>query len=442
MENTNLIPTLDALTKELALYYGGIAILLEQCYQEDAGMKMLGMTRDQWWDERSGAINVYTTKIGKMLPVWYRYGYKGILSAGYSLKDMDICDDGPLERLRDMIDLLKHDDGYFIECLMTAQPPEGEVKTGGLKELVKRVDARSALDNGGVLSPDDLAVLAQMSERSVRNAMVAGGELQADENGYISNENARRWLSGRRGFVATQFRDAAPVSVSEVPDALDLTEIPPFVSDRLKSLWSAEGADDFASQLPGPAWVWRASSESGLSNERIKAATELPFDIRPKDVKALAKALRVDPVWLNHQVMSALYPDAVDMLLNPTSWTTTEASVAESSVSEAVTITLTAGMLAHGYIDLPSSATSMFPSDALGGRSEGDTGSEVELIYGRHRAMTDIRIKSSKTISPRKRFTAWLKTELGARPGDRIRIEKTGERQYTLFHIAGQLKED
>ena len=442
MEDTNIIPTLDALTKELALYYGGIAVLVEQCYEPNAGMKMLGLNQEQWLDERSGNIDVRSTEIGKMLPVWYRYGYEGVLSSGYSLKDVDIHDDGPLERLRDMIGLLDHEDGYFSECLGAAQPRDDQVETGGLADLVQRVSARSDLDQGIALAPGQLAVLAQMSERSVRNAMVAGGELQTNENGFIANESARRWLSGRRGFVATQFRDVPPVSDAEVPDALGLVEIPPFVAARLKSLWAHEDPDPILSLLPGPAWAWRASKECGLSTERILAATQLPFDIRPKDVKALAKALRVDPIWLNHQVMSALYPDAVDMLLNPTYWATPEASVAASSVSDAVTITLTASMLKNGYIDLPFSATPMFPSDALGGRTEGDTGSEVEILYGRHQAMTDIRIKSSKTISPRKRFGAWLNTELGARPGDRIRIEKTGDRQYTLSHIAGQQKED
>ena len=88
------------------------------------------------------------------------------------------------------------------------------------------------------------------------------------------------------------------------------------------------------------------------------------------------------------------------------------------------------------WADLPAAAKDLFPSISMGSRKEGDTGSEVELIYGSHRALTDIRVKSGKTISPRKRFSAWLNTELGARPGDRIRVEKTGERQYTLTHIA------
>lgn len=188
----------------------------------------------------------------------------------------------------------------------------------------------------------------------------------------------------------------------------------------------------FCRLLPGPAWAWRASKECGLSTERILAATQLPFDIRPKDVKALAKALRVDPIWLNHQVMSALYPDAVDMLLNPTYWATPEG--------------ISGGILrfgcSHHHADCkhaqerlhrPAIFCHTNVSVRRAGRSDRrDTGSEVEILYGRHQAMTDIGSRAARAISPRKRFNAWLNTKLGARPGDRIRIEKTGDRQYTL----------
>ena len=418
-------PSLDALNRELALYYGGLAWLVEQCYKPGAGMKMLGITQQQWFDDHSAAIDVGSTEIGRMLPVWYRYAYQNTMSAGYDLRSVDLHDDGPMERLRDMIGLLDHEDGYFIDCLTAAQ--SDDVVPGGLANLVKHVSARSELDSGGDLSLSDLAILAKMSERSVRNAMVAGGELSANERGEIPNAMAKSWLSGRRGFVATVFKGPAAVSTAEVPDVLEKVELPPFIAARLRSLWNDGEAR---------TWVARAARESGLSAARIEAVIQLPFDIQPSEVPALAKALQVDPVWLNHQVMSALYPEQVDMLLNPRAWSTPEV-IEKAAAPEAVTVTLTAGMLTHGYIDLPASAAAMFPSNAFGGRGEGDAAAEVTLIYGPHRTHTDIRSKSSKTISPRKRFSAWLNTELGARVGDRIRIAKTGEREYTLSHVAG-----
>lgn len=438
MDYLNTPPSLDALKKELALYYGAIAVMLEQCYRPTAGMRMLGLNEDEWATNGSDAIDVGATEIGKMLPVWYRYAYEGILSAGYSLSDVNTHDDGPLERLRDMIELLDHDDGYFIECLNAALPRSGGIEpgAGALANLGKHIVARSELDSGRDLALDQLVVLAKMNERSVRNAMVPGGELQANDRGEVPNQIARNWLNGRRGFVPTVFKEAVGASTADVPDVLDMVELPPFVESRLQSLWKSNEIDHDDAAHPFERWVGRAARECGLPAARIWAASHLPFDIRPDEVPALARALRVDPVWLNHQVMSALFPDQVDMLLNPKVWATPHERV-QPQTTQAITVTLTEGMLTHGYIDLPVAAKDLFPSISMGSRKEGDTGSEVELIYGSHRALTDIRVKSGKTISPRKRFSAWLNTELGARPGDRIRVEKTGERQYTLTHIAG-----
>jgi hypothetical protein len=100
-----------------------------------------------------------------------------------------------------------------------------------------------------------------------------------------------------------------------------------------------------------------------------------------------------------------------------------------------VPVTLTAAMIEHGYLDLPSSAKALFPADAIAGRSREDVGGQVELRYGSHLAMTDVRIKSEHTISPRKRFTGWLKSELRAKVGDTIRIDRLSERTFRLTHI-------
>lgn len=272
------------------------------------------------------------------------------------------------------------------------------------------------------------------------NALSAGGEggLQAGPDGRIPNGEALRWLHGRRGFVATQRREL-PSDPRELPDSLDAVEIPPFVYRRLTQLWTPVADEEhdrqWVNNMGHAGWIGAAAMACGLPMERLESAVRLPLDIRPNECDRLAKALRVDRVWLTHQVMVALFPDQVGMLLNPTTWQSDDAPADVVNVTSSVTVTLTDKMLAHGYIDLPISAKSLFPEDCFGSRTEGDEGSQVELVYGVHRSQSDIRIKSSKTISPRRRFTAWLNTELGARPGDRIRIEKSGEREFTLTHI-------
>jgi hypothetical protein len=428
---------LAELERELACYYAGIGVLLEECYAPGAGVRALGLKERESYVPLAAEVDVKATAIGRMLPVWIRYAYEGVMSAGYGAEAMDTHAEGNLERLRDMLHLLREDDPYFQLCLDAAQSDlPDEVRFGGLQDLSERVTARHELDTGKSLSPKQVALLARMNERSVRNAMLA--DLKAEPSGYIDNAEAMRWLRGRRGFVPTTRRQF-PADAMQIPDALDAVEIPTFIERRLRAIWGSAKLDERSESDPRyPEWVVQASRHSELAPQRVLAACELPLTVRPQDCEEWAKALRLDPVWFTHQVMSALFPEQVDMLLNPRAWQTPGTQEQEAAhPSTTVTVTLTMAMLQHGYLDIPASARAMFPDDSFGTRQEGDTGATVTFLYGAHEAETDIRVKSSKTISPRKRFGLWLNEELNARAGDRIRIEKTGEREYTLSHLAG-----
>ena len=183
-----------------------------------------------------------------------------------------------------------------------------------------------------------------------------------------------------------------------------------------------------------PQWWIRAANSAGMLATRLDTVVKLPFDVKPDECVGLAKAIHVDPVWFTFQVMSALFPKEIDMLLNPDAWRDDTVALSSQPALQSITVDLTAAMLNHGYIDLPAAAKDLFPADCFGSRDKGDEGGQVELIYGLHRVQSDIRIKSAKTISPRRRFTAWLRTELAAKAGDRIRIEKTEERVFTLIY--------
>jgi len=434
----NFNARLAALERELACYYGGLAVLLEECFAKGAGVRALGLTERQGYVRLASSVDVKVTAIGRMLPVWIRYAYEGVVSAGYGSNAMDTHAEGSLERLRDMLHLLRKDDPYFELCLDAAQSDMSDaVSFGGLEDLSARVTARHELDIGLDLTPQQLALLANMSERSVRNAMLGSGDLKANANGMIDNAEAARWLKGRRGFVLSTRRQF-PSDSLQIPDALDYVEIPPFIRLRLRTLWSSsEGNAPSKSDPRYPEWVVEASRHSGLSPAQILESCELPLAVRPHECGQWAIALQVDRVWFTHQIMSALFPEQVDMLLNPGAWQPAKQSEVPDQAITTITITLSQAMLLHGYLDMPSSATAMFPADSLGTRNEGDTGTSVFLEYGTHRSETDIRVKSAKTISPRKRFGAWLNEELNARVGDRIRIERIGDRQYKLSHITG-----
>jgi hypothetical protein len=429
--------TLRALEAELAAHYAGLAMVADECYEKGAGSRMLGPADDgcEYITLDRVEAKVRATRIGRLLPVWYRYGVEGIHSAGYSSRDFDVSD-GPLERLRDMVNLLRTSDPYFQDCLLTLGVEKESLERRGLSDLIERVGARVQLDTGAPLSLHELAVLAEMNERSVRNALSADGEgrLVAGPEGLVENTEAHRWLRDRRNFRPTQNREL-PNDLLTVPIALDAAEIPQFVARRLELLSQ--------SYLPGePAekcldqWIRDNARRVGLEPHRIKAAMQTPLSITPQECRSFALLLEVESVWLTHQVMAALYPEQVEMLLNPARWQGRESVGPSSEVALAtVPVTLTAAMIEHGYLDLPSSAKALFPADAIAGRSREDVGGQVELRYGSHLAMTDVRIKSEHTISPRKRFTGWLKSELRAKVGDTIRIDRLSERTFRLTHI-------
>lgn len=94
--------------------------------------------------------------------------------------------------------------------------------------------------------------------------------------------------------------------------------------------------------------------------------------------------------------------------------------------------TLTDAQIKHGNLDIDVNNESFFPSDCFGDRSKTKLGKPITLNYGANKVLTDIRIKSGKTISPRKRFGAWLQQSLKANSGDTILITKISEREYTL----------
>jgi hypothetical protein len=429
MENSLPI-SISTLEAELRSYYAALAFAVDECFEHGAGARMLGCE-----ESASGSfyerVDLSRSRLGAHLPLWYRYAYECELSAGYSPARIQEID-GPFERLTDLVEIFASQQHAYLqdvhEYCGAIDPPKGH-----LDNMIQRVRARANMDGGYPLSVAEIAVLADMNERSVRNATSAEGDarLVLQHDGTVANVEANRWLSGRRGFIPTKFRG---FSKRQLPaDLLDV-EIPEFVTERLFARFTEADALEGS----GKSWRQLAAEDAGLAEERIDAATSLPLSIRPQECAGLARAMQIDLNWFTLQVMSALFPDQVDMLINPNHWDQEAPATAPPATEAlgAVTVTLTPAMLKNGYIDIPMSAKLLFPSDSLGARSTGDEGAPIEIVFGAHREMSDIRMKSQRTLSPRKRFYAWLNTELGAKPGDRIRIERTGERQFTMHHVA------
>lgn len=88
-------------------------------------------------------------------------------------------------------------------------------------DIIAMGDSRYALDNGMPLMLRQLALLANVDIRTVRNA-ASSGELVTHKSGpgeepFADNASARRWLHGRRGFKPTvQAEDAKGLQMDEV----------------------------------------------------------------------------------------------------------------------------------------------------------------------------------------------------------------------------------
>ena len=100
------------------------------------------------------------------------------------------------------------------------------------------------------------------------------------------------------------------------------------------------------------------------------------------------------------------------------------------------TLTLAPAMVKNGYVAFPMSAKNMFPSDSLGSWSPEGMGATVELRFGPHRRMSDVCIKSTKSLAFRARMSGWLQGELRARAGDRLRVERLAERIYQIVPLS------
>jgi len=425
-----------SLETELAGLFAGTAVMLEDCYLEGSGRRMLGILDAAPGFISIESVDVKSTRIGRMLPVWHAYAFDGLELAGFDASRWRLADSA-LERLNDLLGLLRSGDAYFEDCLQTAGVDDPLQTRGHLAELLKRVQARLSLDSGQPVSVEELAALAEMSDRSVRNALSAegGARLQADDSGRVSNEEALRWLAGRRNFKPTQ-RRVMPDQLATMTDMLFAAEIPRFVETRLHQLSATWG--DYHAQfhgVPNPL-AHEAARRSGLVPARIEAAVTLPLTIKPEECLPLARVLEVEPAWFTYQVMVALFPDQIDMLLNPGSWAAPETAAAcGADAPNSVIVELTESMLKHGYLDIPISAKDLFPDSDFGSKGTGFEGTPVDIVFGSHRATTDIRMKSSKTLAPRKRFNAWFNTELRAKPGDRIRLDKVSDSEFTLTFL-------
>lgn len=249
-------------------------------------------------------IDIDQLSIGQVVMAMYDYAYEQRYLAGqpfYQFKaELEIVEDFVVHLDSELFWLFIRDRVHMWHA--------GDANWEALPNLYAATSARLDLDMGESLSLKDLAILADMSERSVRNALSASGDAQLRTtriggSEWVDNDEARRWLAMRRGFVPTRLEHISG-EIGEHPDALtSLYDLGNFIHHR----WTALGKT--------PAMVHRELEWSETRFDYLNGLTGTPQHIDPRDCADLARSLQVSEAWFTTQVMRNLYPQQVTMLL-------------------------------------------------------------------------------------------------------------------------------
>lgn len=424
-ETTNPIGTLEAHRLELAERILQVGFFLDSAFGDFAdnypGHRALGIDGKETliWAVSPEELDINKYRIGRMLPFLYDYAYNARRAEG-TIDWSSWNDEGDDRAIfGGFIDV------SYVEAITFISGEYDYEQTALLPKMLKLADARYHLDFGDSLSIDEIALLADMNERSVRNALRADGEncLVSDDGESVASAEALRWLRSRRGG----FKETTVTSFhgETLPSALTYAEISVFIDARLQKLFPILDTDN------DECWgIGKAARMLNWPVSRLFAMSQDTANINPKDCAALAKVLRVDPAWFTEQVMCALFPKEMSLIAH-------RRDVAESAAEEplsSIKVVLSASAIKHGYLDIPAAESAFFPADCFGGRGGQDKGSEIELRYGGQSKATDIRVKSSITISPRARFISYFST-LRAKPGDSILVSRIDERTYELVYL-------
>lgn len=241
--------------------------------------------------EEPETIDISNLSITRTMKDIRRYGVDGICPSGEHVDDLIMNGQDFIESVRSANDVdINNDIG---------------AGTGACTEVFDRALARWELDHGASLSIPQVARLAGLDERTVRNAAstTGKGKLQTfsqDARTLVRSETAYAWLTSKRGFVPTTFVDedfdADPTSFSNATDFMK------FLSWKRETLGlDVEDAVKAAGHhlLHKEAW-------SQMENEGKEPSLRF--------IPGIASALHVEEVWLTEKVMKIFYSRQLEIL--------------------------------------------------------------------------------------------------------------------------------
>jgi len=252
-------------------------------------------------------INIDHLHMGRFVMAMYDYAYEHRYPVGvemYEFKaEMEHVEDFVIDLKSEIIGLFMRDPSHMGDA--------ADADWNALPDLYSTTYARLRLDMGESMFVRDIAVLANMAEKSVRNAAVSKGENQLniksipgiDTCDFVDNDDARRWLSLRRGFVPTHFENMT-AERDQHPESLNsLFELGAYIDQR----WTALNKT--------PETVHKELHWHSSKFDYLNAISGNPQHIDPKDCGDLARSLQISEAWLTSQVMRNLFPHQVELLL-------------------------------------------------------------------------------------------------------------------------------
>lgn len=415
-----------------------LALTIESHVRKGGGSALLGLPSSLRVEDWPAFENFDLTTIDSLsgLEQAYRYGIHGEISGFVS----DDLDEGNLGQLQALIDLF--DSSWLIDRNWAdVHEAHGESDRGeAFREVVKLAMARYRLDYERTVTLDQIALLAGINERSVRNALHLSGEAmllaRRDEDGTIvvDKPEALRWLRGRRNFKETVRIGSIG---SDQPERLAPEEVMPFIRERLERQFSVGHLGLKAHEQEDYLFDCAAQSHGYPDGAQLRRLLEQDIStLSADDIPHLAQLALVDKDWLATQILGTSSPAEVDTGSPVVARRAGELSPFNETEGT-LEIRLTEAGIRNGYFDIERRyADRLFPADSFGSRGAGQEGKKVALHHDLPNSPypTDLRVKSAALVSPRKRFSAYF-TAHSAKAGDVIRIKRTGKRSYELIYL-------
>lgn len=172
--------------------------------------------------------------------------------------------------------------------------------------IVTMADGRVALEEGLGLSLEQVALLANVDVRTVRN-VVSSGALVCDksEEFPVDSDSARLWLLGRKGFKPTVSAGAERINLSEVESA---DAFGAYLRERRAQRQQRLSADGLSDQ------EFLLTVYPGLTQEILREVEAGVFRVPLKLIKPLADFYEVSREELLDCVMRVFFPEELEML--------------------------------------------------------------------------------------------------------------------------------